>query len=86
MNENKLKMKRLTKIILIISVIYTALFLYFQYDYFLKLSPIIVFLLIINFYMIYKYDSKVLNYIYNVLLIVFLIICFSFGAILRQDW
>lgn len=86
MNENKLKMKRLTKIILIISVIYTALFLYFQYDYFFKLSPIIVFLLIINFYMIYKYDSKVLNYIYNVLLIVFLIICFSFGAILRQDW
>ncbi|SHM92050.1 hypothetical protein SAMN05444360_12182 [Chryseobacterium carnipullorum] len=86
MNENKLKMKRLTKIILIISVIYTALFLYFQYDYFFKLSPIVVFLLIINFYMIYKYDSKVLNYIYNVLLIVFLIICFSFGAILRQDW
>ncbi len=79
-------MKILTKIILIISVIYTALFLYFQYDYFFKLSPIIILLLIINFYLIYKYDNKVLNYIYNALLLVFLMICFSFGAILRQDW
>jgi len=79
-------MKRIPQIILIISIIYTALLLYFQYDYFLEFTPLIILLLAMNFYLIYRYNSKLLNYILNSLLIIFLIICFSFGAILRQDW
>jgi hypothetical protein len=79
-------MKKFTQIILIISLIYTALLLYFQYDFFLKLTPIIIILLAINFYLIYRYNSKIFNYIFNGLLFIFLIICFSFGVALRQDW
>lgn len=79
-------MKTVTKIILIISVIYTVLLLYFQYDYFLEFIPLVIVLLAINFYMIYKYNNKLLNFILNGLLFVFLIFCFSFGVALRQDW
>ncbi|VEH19068.1 Uncharacterised protein [Chryseobacterium nakagawai] len=79
-------MKTVTKTILIISIIYTVLLLYFQYDYFLEFTPLVIVLLAINFYMIYKYNNKLLNFILNGLLFVFLIFCFSFGVVLRQDW
>ncbi|VEH21401.1 Uncharacterised protein [Chryseobacterium nakagawai] len=78
-------MKKLPQIILIISSVFTVIFLYLDFD-FLELVPLVIFLLAINFYLIYTYDSILLNYILNSLLIIFLIICFSFGAILRQDW
>ncbi len=79
-------MKTVTKIILIISIIYTILLLNFQYDYFLEFTPLIMILLAINFYLVYKYNNKLLNFILNSLLLVFLIFCFSFGVALRQDW
>lgn len=79
-------MKRVPQVILIILIVYTVLLVYFQYDYFLGFTPLVILLLAVNFYFIYRYDSKLLNYIFNSLLIIFLIICFSFGAMLRQDW
>ena len=79
-------MKKLTQIILIISIVYATLLLYFQYDYFLEFTPVIILLLAFNFYLIYKYNNKRKNYLFNSLLFIFLIICFAFGAILRQDW
>ncbi|EJL68983.1 hypothetical protein PMI13_03422 [Chryseobacterium populi] len=78
-------MKKITQLILVISIVYTAIFLYFDFDY-LELAPVIILLLTINFYLIYKYNNKLLNYLINGLLFIFLIVCFSFGAVLRQDW
>jgi len=79
-------MKRISQIIFIISTLFIVDFLFFPYFDVLELIPLVIILLVINFYLIYRYNNKVINYILNGLLLILLIICFAFGAILRQDW
>ncbi len=80
-------MKRIPQIIFIISTLFIVDFLFFPYFDVLELIPLVIILLAINFYLIYRYNNnKVISYILNGLLLILLIICFVFGAILRQDW
>ncbi|OCA74214.1 hypothetical protein BBI00_07615 [Chryseobacterium arthrosphaerae] len=80
-------MKRIPQIIFIISTLFIVDFLFFPYFDVLELIPLVIILLAINFYLIYRYNNnKVISYILNGLLLILLIICFAFGAILRQDW
>ncbi|ATN06397.1 hypothetical protein CRN76_13800 [Chryseobacterium indologenes] len=79
-------MKKIPQIIFIISILFIVNFLFFPYFDLLELIPLVILLLAINFYLIYRYNNKAVNYILNGLLFIILIICFSFGAILRQDW
>jgi len=79
-------MKRIPQIIFIISTLFIVDFLFFPYFDILELIPLVIISLAINFYLIYRYNNKAISHILNGLLLIILMICFAFGAILRQDW
>ncbi|ANF49265.1 hypothetical protein A0O34_01245 [Chryseobacterium glaciei] len=79
-------MKKLTVIVLIISLIYVILSIYFQSDFFLEFTPVMLFILILNFYIIHQHNKKVIFYIINSLILLILIYFLWIGIALRQDW
>lgn len=79
-------MKKISIINLIISLIYLALSIYFQSDFFLEFIPVILLILIINFYIIHQHNKKVILYLINGTTFLILIYFLSIGIILRQDW
>jgi len=79
-------MERISTINLMISLIYLILSIYFQSDFFLEFTPVILLILIINFYVIYQHNRKVILYLINGLIFLILIYFLSIGIILRQDW
>jgi len=78
-------MKKITIIILIISLIYLLSAIYFQKDFFVEFIPVILLVLIINFYIIHQHNKKLILYISNGFIFLLLIYFLSIGIALRQD-
>lgn len=79
-------MKKISIINLIISLIYTVLSVYFQSGFFLEFTPVILLILIINFYIIHQHNKKVILYLTNIIIFLALSYFLSIGIFLRQDW
>ena len=79
-------MKTISIIILLISWIYLILSIYIQIEFFLEFIPVILLILIINFYIIHQHHRKILLYIFNGIVFLILIYLLSILIFLRQDW